>query len=97
MPSKIYLESGQTGPALVETLLNRPNNQWPLDHGLRKVSFQHSTSPKNTTKKRRRTQQPNYYKKHERQLGELPPVAEKWNFLSQEEYDKLFLTVTDVS
>ena len=31
----------------------------------------------------------NDYKKHERQLGELPSIAEKWNFLAQEEYDKL--------
>ena len=31
----------------------------------------------------------NDYKKHERQLEELPSIAEKWNFLSQEECDKL--------
>ena len=31
----------------------------------------------------------NDYKKHERQLGELHSNAEKWNFLSQEEYDRL--------
>ena len=31
----------------------------------------------------------NDYKKRERQLNNLPPVAEKWNFLSQDEYDQL--------
>ena len=31
----------------------------------------------------------NDYKKHETQLKGLPLIAEKWNFLSQEEYDKL--------
>ena len=31
----------------------------------------------------------NDYKKHERQLGELSQLQKKWNFLSQEEYDKL--------
>ena len=31
----------------------------------------------------------NYYKKHEKQLKGLPAIADKWNFLSQEEYDKL--------
>ena len=31
----------------------------------------------------------NDYKKHEKQLKGLPAIADKWNFLSQEEYDKL--------
>ena len=31
----------------------------------------------------------NDYKKHEKQLQNLPAIANKWNFLSQEEYDRL--------
>ena len=31
----------------------------------------------------------NDYKKHEKQLKSLPAIADKWNFLSQEEYDEL--------
>ena len=31
----------------------------------------------------------NDYKKHEKQLQNLPTIANKWNFLSQEEYDRL--------
>ena len=34
----------------------------------------------------------NGYKRHEKQLKGLPPIVEKWNFLSQEEYGKLPLT-----
>ena len=31
----------------------------------------------------------NDYKKHEKQLKGLPAIADKWDFLSQEEYNKL--------
>ena len=34
----------------------------------------------------------NDYKNHGKQLKGLSPIAEKWNFLSQEEYDKFPLT-----
>ena len=53
-------------------------------------SIQHrpKTQHRNTDGLSKRT---NDYKKHERQLVELPSIAEKWNCLSQKEYDKLLL------
>ena len=44
------------------------------------------TQPRNADGLSKRT---NDYKKHEKQLKGLPAIADKWNFLSQEEYNKL--------
>ena len=85
MSPEFFLESGQSQLVLVENLLDRPSDHCLLDHGLLKV-HRPKTQHRNADGLSERR---NDYKKHERQLGELHLVAEKWNFLSQEEYDKL--------
>ena len=77
---------------MVENLLNYSIHHLTTDHDLKQYNFANQHRPRlqhrNADELSKRT---NDYKKHEHQPGELPLVAEKWNFLSQEGYDKLRL------
>ena len=53
-----------------------------MDHGIGKIPIQH----RNADGLSKRT---NDCRWGERQLEKLPPVAERWNFLSQDEYERL--------
>ena len=92
LPAQIQIESRQPSSLMVKNVLDRPSYYWPI-MALEKYHFciEHRprTQHRNADGLSKRT---NDYKKHEKKLKGLPPIAEKWNFVSQEEDNKLPLT-----
>ena len=61
-------------------------------YGARKLSFHFTVEHRPRTQHRNAdglSKRTNYYQWREKQLEKLPPVADKWNFLSQEKIDQL--------
>ena len=90
MPPKVHHESGQQGTIMVENLFQCSGSHWSLNYDLENYHFrvEHRlrTQHRNADGLSKRT---NDCWWREQELAKLQPVAERWNFLPQEKYERL--------